>query len=71
MKTDFSILLSATGLSQRHAAAHLRLQPDTVRAYVAGRRNPGVGVMREMITLAKINMKTLSAEVAEIERGLR
>jgi predicted transcriptional regulator len=68
--TDFAILLEATGLTQLSVSKVLNVRHDTVRSYAVGRRNPPIGIMKEMVALAEVNMRCLSKQVQEIKEKI-
>ncbi len=68
MKTLYSILLSASGLSQREAAIFHGARLDTVKSWSAGRNAAPAGAIQELVDLIDRMMTAVDAGVEQMEK---
>lgn len=64
--TPFRLLLDATGLSVREAAAFLKIREDTAMSWSSGRRTTPDGVIDELFTLLDRQRRAASETIDQI-----
>lgn len=65
--TLFSLLVQACGLSHREAAEILKVRPDTVKSWSAGRNRAPDGVLADLAALASRIEIAVSEALTQIE----
>lgn len=67
VKTLFASVISGLGLSQSEAAAFLRVRPDTIKSWGAGRNGVPAGVWEQLHALA-LQQDKAARELARMAR---
>lgn len=70
MTTTFALLCQLGGLSQREAATFLKVRPDTVKSWSAGRNRTPPGVIATLAELAERIDAAADEAVEEIEQRM-
>lgn len=66
--STFNTLLTASGLSQREAATYLDVNYNRVRDWVIGRYNPPAGVMDELRSLVRRQLRAAREGADQVVR---